>query len=463
MRNLLAVLAALSLTACTMKEQYRDTVRPLDPITLAELEQRSFIDDPDGGKACSELLFRARSIEHFKEPTFKVGVIELSDDGHVKDRTQMNMVLEDIKKVGEEHRGITLVTFIHGWHHRAKVCDENLSCFRRVLQGLAIRNGGARPVYGLYLGWRGESAHHATWSTFYNRKSTAHRVGSKGGEDVLLRLHNLHKDFERQFGEEKVVMVTVGHSFGGALAYSAIESLMLGELRNKHVVGDAEVDGVKPEREGFGDLTVLVNPAFEAERYRAFADDLRTKGEYSAKQKPVLLTVASDADGAVGKAFPAGRALWIAVRPWRWDHFRPEVLGLGHYGPYVTHRLDFDGVHPTPPVEPVDEEKIKKTIADCGLAGERKVRPQCNCTYAFDMPLSSTETMVGSGQGTVTTAGGSTVRLRATAKEWDPNTPFIVATAPASLIDGHNDIYNPNFIAFLTEYITGFVKEKTEQ
>jgi|GEM_PF-4220261 len=31
------------------------------------------------------------------------------------------------------------VTFVHGWHHRAKICDENLSCFRQVMQGLVER------------------------------------------------------------------------------------------------------------------------------------------------------------------------------------------------------------------------------------------------------------------------------------------------------------------------------------
>ena len=459
MRKWLAV-AVLSLAACTMKEQYRDTIKPLDPVALTDLEERNFIDDGSGEESCSELLFRGRSIERFREPEFNVGVIELSDDGHVKDLTQMRMVLDDVRRVGEERSGITLVVFIHGWHHRAKVCDENLSCFRRVLQGLAIRNGGERPVYGVYVGWRGESAHHATWSTFYNRKATAHRVGGKGGEDVLLRLHNLHEELEEKYSDDNVIMVTVGHSFGGALVYSAIESLMVGELRNKHVVGDPPVGGVKPVRSGFGDLTVLVNPAFEAERYRAFAEDLKN-GKYSETQKPVLLTVASEADGAVGKAFPAGRTLWIIPRPWKWDRFRPEILGLGHYGPYATHRLDFDGTHPTPPKLVYDEAAIKKTIADCGLSSEKKVRPKCNCTYPFDMPRSTSGAqMVDQGEGTVTTASGSTVRLRALADDFDPNTPFLVAVAPANLIDGHNDIYNPNFIAFLTEYITGYVKEQ---
>jgi hypothetical protein len=31
--------------------------------------------------------------------------------------------------------------------------------------------------------------------------------------------------------------------------------------------------------------------------------------------------------------------------------------------------------------------------------------------------------------------------------------PYIVASAPANLISGHNDIYNPNFILFLIGYI----------
>src|SRR5581483_11991283 len=140
------------------------------PITVDNVENRDPVDNDEGGTDCSERLLRERSIERYVTagPTktkFTLGVIELSDDGHVKDIDQKDQVFAELGHVargdGKERadatsKGAILVVFVHGWHHRAKVCDENLSCFRRVLEMLANGRGDkAAPVFGLYLAWRG--------------------------------------------------------------------------------------------------------------------------------------------------------------------------------------------------------------------------------------------------------------------------------------------------------------------
>jgi len=463
----------------------------MPPIAVEDLEQRKPVDDGQGNSKCSELLFRDRSIEKFRSPkgeVFTIGVIELSDDGHIKDIRQRDAIFRELKRIARggdnataSSPGAVVVTFVHGWHHRAKVCDENLSCYRRVMEGLVDRKddrANRGPVMGIYIGWRGESAHKLTALTFFNRKATAQHVGSLGGRDLLLELNQIQQDLDREVraasnGAKYVNMVTVGHSFGGALVYSAMESLKVSEYaRNRddrdadrHGVGyPACPDGVKPVRNGIGDLVVLVNPAFEAHRYLYFAKDLE-KGTYSPDQRPILLTVASTADDAVGKAFPAGRSLWLVWHPSAWNRAGAEITGLGHYPPYTTHRLVFEG----PGAKPDKETPLtdQKAIDACGLRDEVKeglARARCDCSYPVYAQAaasaaglaaghSDNPTQLKEGNGTVRALGNQEVKLEPLSSSWDPHTPFIVASAPPNLISGHNDIYNPNFILFLIGYI----------
>jgi hypothetical protein len=479
-------LSLLCVAGCTSVQQYRKTSGAIPPIAVSDLETRKDVDDGHGSKGCSERLFRDRSIEKFHTPegeVFTIGVIELSDDGHVKDIRQRDEVFRELKRVARggdaataASPGAVVVTFVHGWHHRAKVCDENLSCYRRVMEGLVARKddrANKGPVFGIYIGWRGESAHRLTPLTFYNRKAAAHHVGSLGGRDLLLELGQMQRDLDREVreasgGSRYVNMATVGHSFGGALVYSAMESLSVSEYAGAHGVGyPACKGGAKPVRSGVGDLVVLVNPAFEAKRYQYFAEDVAAPGPYSPDQRPVLLTVASTADQAAGIAFPLGRALWLAWHPGAWRDGRAEITGLGHYAPYTTHRLIFNG----PAEKPVEAKPLtdEAALKRCDLLEEQKaglVRATCDCSYpvykqtptakAGDIgaPLpgrSQDPTELKEGGGSVH-ALKEDVTLQAIDAA-NKHVPYIVASAPGNLISGHNDIYNPNFILFLIGYI----------
>ncbi|HEY6139998.1 MAG TPA: hypothetical protein VI670_19760 [Thermoanaerobaculia bacterium] len=446
--------AVLALSGCqsTSTIQYRATKPPAPAMTVEDLEARNPVDDGNGAKTCSELVLRDRSVEKFRAPNgeeFTIGVIELSDDGTLKSQQQHDAVFDEMKRVARAGEGAVIVSFVHGWHHRAKVCDENLSCFRRTMQGLVMRKGDRTnpgPVFGLYIGWRGESLRgQAGTLTFYNRKSTAQHVGSLGGKELLLELNKVQHELDTEVrqatgGKRWVNLVTVGHSFGGAFVYSAFEALKAAEVASP---ASAACNGVKPVREGIGDLVVLVNPAFEARRYRYFADDLAKPGRYSPEQRRVLLTVASEADQAVGQAFPAGRSLWLAWHPWAWGHGSAEIRGLGHYTPYTTHRLDFKGAAetPVPPAALTNQEKIDA----CDLRQEIEndlVRAECTCSYP--VYKEGIETMRPTSLAKLEPMPGTNP---------DPHAPFIVVSAPGTLISGHNDIYNPNFIVFLIKTI----------
>jgi hypothetical protein len=489
MRRFHVVVLAVFVAGCTYTSttQYRSADQPIPPITIETLEHRQQVNG-----TCSELLFRRQSVEDFTNTAgspkadYSLGVIELSDDGHIKDIEQKKAVFKKLQTVArgddalrratKDSPGAVVVVFVHGWHHRAKVCDENLSCFRRVLQGLSLasatRANGA-PVFGIYVGWRGESARKLANLTFFNRKKTAHHVGERGGAQLLLQLNELQHDLDDELTEAhattagqrpaRVTMITVGHSFGGALVYSAMESLLVKESKGEHVIDLPASNGVKPRREGIGDLVVLVNPAFEAERYRYFAEDLTLPGRYESGQLPVMLTVASEADKAVGQAFPAGRTLWLLVHPNHWSEWRAQTQGLGHFEPYVTHVLDFSGKHPALPGQgaPVSPEIVQQ----CGLQKELEegtVRDRCGCSYNLfsgSRAVESDPQLVRAGQGSVTAPDG-VVQLRPIGAAPQQHVPFLVAKASPELINGHNDIYNPNFVAFLLGYMNSFVNEQ---
>jgi hypothetical protein len=486
----------LAVAGCASHDQYRYTKPPIPAIDVSDLENRKPVDNGKGGTECSEKLFRDRSIEKFKAANgevFTIGIIELSDDGHVKDVGQRDEVFRELKRVARggdtvsaSSPGAVLVTFVHGWHHKAKVCDENLSCYRQVMKGLVERKADRAnkgPVFGIYIGWRGDSLHKADALSFYNRKNAAQHVGALGGRDLLLEIGQTHKALDREVrtatgGQRFVNAVTVGHSFGGALVYSAVEALEVSEYlvkndktdgpkyKNEHGVGYPSCNGApKPVRAGIGDLVILVNPAFEAYRYRQFAHDLAATGSYSSEQRPVLLTVASTADDAVGKAFPAGRFLWLLWHPAAWSDGGAQITGLGHYAPYTTHELVYEG----PPEKPVEPPKLTdaKAVADCGIDEEIKeglARGNCGCSYnvysnpppttAPNAGHSDTPSALAQGEGSVHSLHENfNVTLKPLSSSLDRHAPFIVASAPGNLISGHNDIYNPNFVLFLIGFI----------
>jgi hypothetical protein len=444
--------------ACTPTTQVRGTATA-DGL----LDLKALAGSAPGDPIRAEVA--ARSIERYKD--FTLGFIELSDDGHVKDEVQKEQVFDMVRQVAGE-RGATILTFVHGWHHGASVCDSNVSCFRSVLQGIAddpdrLNKG---PVIGIYLGWRGDSSRIGMLqgATFYNRKRAAHTIGENGGARVLLDLAALEDELNADLDERRspgfVTMVTAGHSFGGALVFSAVDKALVGEWGGRDGVGPlADSAGVKKHRRELGDLVLLINPAFEAERYRLFDQDLSLPGRYEP-QCPVLVTVASRGDAAVSTAFPAGRFLWLLWHPARWHHFRAELTGAGHFAPQVTHELDYDG--------PADTTAAKPGSCGCPFPSPEEIRkirlafresrktvastPAEPCAALRAMDANDLEQVLPDG-----------LKLTEIRPKWDKSSPYLVLRAGANLIPGHNEIYNKSFVKFLTAYLNLYLQEKPDE
>jgi hypothetical protein len=175
---------------------------------------------------------------------------------------------------------------------------------------------------------------------------------------------------------------------------------------------------VKPI-EGFGTMTVLINPALEAAQYdRIFK--LSSRIEYDRRQAPVLLVVSSATDGARRILFPLGRRLSgiFRAKP-RQEQKDLWVQALGEYEAHRTHALEVN-----------EDQKMDFNPDDY-------INRQCEIV-SFDL------TNVPSiGQ----------VRLVPAGAQDNPYSPFLVAYASGSIVVKHSGIFEEALRNFLNDYV----------
>lgn len=480
--SILLCVSALLLGGCATQYQTRGTETPvMAQVPLDAFEKES--SQPH------RLDAEARSIERFSRPEFTVGVIELTDDGEVNP-AQHRQVMEEVKEQLKADQGALLIVFVHGWHHGCRTCDSHLACFRHALNKLSwyeqTPGGRGRNVVGVYLGWRGRAIlGKSDFFSIWNRKRAAEHIGRTGGKEILMGLNDAW--LEQKEKGKPVTMVTVGHSLGGALVFSAVKGKMSGDvddivhgpdhtLRIVRAKGERNVadKDEKAIRSRFGDLVVLVNPAIEASQYQPFNNDLpdnRFKeldpnklvqkelppdknASYDNSQLPVLMTIASTADTAVGRWFPWARRLSAlnVVKNAEIFTSRAESIGMGRYRPHFTHILRRNG----DPVPDLDEEKREET-------------KQCGCEiwgqsgYDVDESYLSLESLGLPNQGTRGEKDFQFDLVEERALGWDIHTPYLVISADKTIIGGHNDIFNPVFTGFLRKFLAGFEEKKPRE
>lgn len=474
MRTVLGALLMLSM-ACTSRYQLRGLQDTLPAMTL----------DAFVGDRLRQIDTEARSVEDFGD--FKVGIVEVGEDGLVNPQ-QWQQVLRLAEK-NTKHGGI-IVTYVHGWHHDARACDPDLASFRRVLQEIANVQRGTvakRNIVGIYIGWRAESTTHfpVNYLTFLSRKPIAEDVGRKGGAQVLSALHALWQ--RRNRDGRKVTMVTIGHSYGGAFLMSALKGSLTGEIADVIVPGTKEQqpglrvvstseerkDGakVKAKRASLGDLVVLLNPAIEATLYIPFDRDLRDerfKGPakcphafttqcppehelpYAKDQKPVLMVIASKADAAVRWVFPPSQ--WVT--PWNGKTiYRASMsIGLGHFGPQVTHELTFTARDGS--TLPIAKRRPCDLLLE-NVANADAVHPP----LAGDHTLVYRDAVSGNEIGTLTL---KVVPKRIADRGWDEHSPYMVIETDESVIRDHDDVFNPILTQFLIQFVAAYDETKSQ-
>ena len=341
--------------------------------------------DADLSRQCARSSFQVLAPTDAAQPGYALGFVEIDDQGQLWNRAQIDQTLSGVDTLtGKGASDYLMVVFVHGWKHSAgwshdAGCgydgtftphpageeDSNVANFRSALKDLSAvevelsRKTGraARHVVGVYVGWRGGSITTPVIEnlTFWDRKDTAHKVGHGQVTEVLERLDLFRRQRVAQKTESLSRLVVVGHSFGGAVVFSALEQILEARFVDTH-----SSSGDPASIEGFGNLVVLLNPAFEAQLYAPLSDLSIEQQTYARAQLPVLAILTSVADDATGIAFPIGR--WFSTWP---EKHRPmermnattgkietiqerkaDVDSVGHFDPYETHTLTATALTP---------------------------------------------------------------------------------------------------------------------
>ncbi|MDN2671058.1 hypothetical protein OX459_06560 [Janthinobacterium sp. SUN026] len=381
--------------------------------------------------------YRSKSIQQdtglFHEPNDFV--IQVDDDGRFWDKEGAERAL-DVIRYSAKSKNTIVVVFVHGWHHNADPDDTNAFDFSRSLAktravlndaplGVAgpytrsrmnLTSSGDVNVIGVYVGWRGRSLPMPlSFCTFWGRKRAAERVGQGDLHHFLLALNGLYRDRGEARRESEntpfMGLLAFGHSFGGQVVFKAVAETIEKELA---------ADKAGP-LQGFGDLTVLVNPALEAAQYENI-HQMASRRSYDKAQAPVMLVISSQGDWARKWAFPIGRALGSTING-KPDDDRWPLWGkaLGEYGPQRTHvmsvKLDEPVVEQN--FDPAEYEHSPCKVAQRDLSAEKKYG---NVDFRPIEPHR-------------------------------PYNPFIVAYTDNNLVIGHSGIFENSLRSFINDFV----------
>jgi len=278
-----------------------------------------------------------------KTEKYTLGFIEIDEQGNLHNKAQVDSVLKLLEKNNDSdnHQKKYVIIYVHGWHHNASEDDENVSEFKKRLEITKSRHE-EMDVVGVYIGWRGKSISIPPFKylTFWDRKSVSEEVGRNALTGVLLQLETTIKD-----KHPENILLTVGHSFGSSVVFNALHQIILQRLiQSKN----------KKNRLGFGDLVVLINPAFEAMRFTPIFETAQGL-VFEKTQKPLMLITTSESDYATKIAFPIARMLntlfeshksfiptnrnekVIAPAASEWSL---DITAVGHFDDYITHLLE---------------------------------------------------------------------------------------------------------------------------
>ena len=451
------------------------------------------VEGPAQGRACvgPARASRSGSCLEIRPSGALLGFVEFDDLGWYWNPEQAATVLTRIRAELRDSPAV-LVVFAHGWNHDAGAGDNNANDFGTTLDALVqsehqrtLRGPGDRhrAIIGIFLGWRGNAYTNARseesplqsvtwlyrWSSFWSRKATAHRVGSEQMVAFLSDLEDLWKErmvADRTLGSQLPSrLLSVGHSFGGAVLYSALSKVLV----DRRPAGDSE-----PTTATYGDGVVLVNPAFESSLFEpllAFGrrgGGSRTPERRQSEFHPLVSVFASGADRPNRVLFPVGRRLSTATKRYRLQSGGETMTGsrsfqkkanlsaLGHFVPITSHVLcpadlarskssfckdqatvhDLAGPDHSSAAHPPSSRSPSEAVAEIRTQLAQQVH-QPRWRQRFEPGV---------------------LLIHATDK-LDPASPYLVVRVDGSIIKDHNDIFGADFLSFLIQYLATFEGE----
>jgi hypothetical protein len=467
---------------CDLPQPKRLVCRTSDidgkPTELTDLRTRS------QGQATTQLI-RGAAIEDLqwtqppgklredgtREPArtypFALGIVEFDEQGKFWSTSQRDHV-EGLVTSALQDRDTLLVTFIHGWKNNCETCNGNLACFREALASLAAVEGDLadlfhrppRHVVGIYIAWRGKTMRipYVDSLSVFSRKATADRVGGRTSDVTafLSRLNELKmaaNDPKRRTAltTPETQLVVVGHSFGGDLLFGAVA----GHLSAQLGASDGSADGLRAQP--FADLTVLVNPAFEASLYRSFA--AWTREQFLPAQLPLLVTVQTTNDWVTHYAFPVERAIISLPGSTTSSHdYGSSLSAVGHDPDYYTHTLCQPGKPGCPGTASVleatllDDLTTPPTSQPCGCSGFEASRDfhaalLNSVRHALQDAKQSENQQIGAPMKRIASD------LEPFAASTRADAPLLVVRATPDIVDGHSGIYRGQFFDFLVNMV----------
>lgn len=288
-------------------------------------------------------------------------IVEINDDGRFLNPQTAKEALSSIEQKSAQTNTI-VVLFVHGWHNNASPDSPNLGEFNKSVGDLRSRLSqdvyansreiltGTRDVVviGVYVAWRGRSLPSILdYATFWGRKNAAERVGSGDLRGFVTQLSNLYEQRNPQGASAQkrpfMGLASFGHSFGGQVLFKATQPIFEEALRSAGAKPDLEAQSTpklskdKPLN-GFGDMVVLVNPAFEAAQYETI-HQLSKSITYDRRQPPIFFVLSAEDDYARIFWFKLARGLdpkYASVPEDERKLWRPA---LGVYEPQQTHSV----------------------------------------------------------------------------------------------------------------------------
>jgi hypothetical protein len=437
-----------------------------------------------GQSDCSRSSIESHPVPKHEEVSYLLGFAEFDDQGKLYAPEQVTKLFELISEESKK-QDLCIIVFVHGWKHNAATDDTNVNQFRTLLgeigqaelerPGRMIWHGKPwkpRKVVGIYAAWRGLTLNATPIDqnlTFWTRKAAAHRVATCSIGELLARVRAFRDAINRTSWSGRRVeegepqpsdirstrMLTIGHSFGGLIVFSALSQFLVDGAATSAVNADFDKGrpGIRPatdhEKEipSYGDLVVVINPAIEAMRYEAVRHlvENRPRDEYARWQNPVFVEVTSvgdrawKGDWATGVIFPIGRwfnTLFESFTDSGGESEREESLtALGHYPFFWTHELTGTGVLQKPSLDTNQECNDFQTFTSewrkDGLLRPGWNRRYINGTVLSHLTRSSAEPDKPS--------------------PFDPNNPYWIVRADPSVIKDHNDIVDPVFVNFVRQ------------
>ena len=326
-------------------------------------------------------------------------VLEFDDQGLLFDERGIDVLDAHLDALAE--RNPVIIVFVHGWKHDAAAGDAFLDRTHALIAEAA--RPADRPILTVYLAWRGLTrAGNWVWenSSFWGRQSAAGRIAAGTPREILGRL----KMFRAPPGQEpRATLLIVGHSFGALIVYTAIAQSLI----------DAAI-GSGPVVPSFGDLVLLINPAFSAISYLPMFSIIAR--HVYPDQLPVFVSVTAANDEATGLLYPLGNLLRPVTEAWRNRRERQALTRtMGHLPWLLTHTLS---------VAP------RRDASDAATS----LRALCR-------------------RGAIRTIGDVLVTGTGEA----PGSPFWVASATPEIIDGHDGIFLPAFEGFVRALLQAHV------